>query len=153
MGHRASRPAPTPHDDDDDGDGDADGDDDDDDGDDDDDDGENDGDDGDGGGDDDGDSDGDDGVDDEGDNDGDDVIGEHLLTVLLIDRVAHLARIRLTFFHCKSTTVSMSWLCWWNKKSKTDGIYFSKFTFDYISRFNLVHCGTPGWLQGDTLRE
>jgi hypothetical protein len=102
------------------------------------------------GGDNDGDNDGDDGVNDEGDDDGDDVIGEHLLTVLLIDRVAHLARIRLTFFNCKSTTVSMSW---WNKKSKTEGIYFSKFTFDYISRLNLVHCGTPGWLQGDTVRE
>ena len=99
------------------------------------------------------DEDGDDGVDDDGDNDSDDVIEEHLLTVLLVDRVAHLARIRLTFFHCKSTTVSMCWLCWWNKNSKTEGINFSKITFDCISRLNLVHCGTPGWQQGDTLRE
>ena len=110
-------------------------------------------------GDDDGDNDGDDGGDDDGDYYGDyygdDGIGSgrHLLTVLLVDRVAHLARIRLTFFHCKSTTVSMCWLCWWNKNSKTEGINFSKITFDCISRLNLVHCGTPGWQQGDTLRE
>ena len=70
-------------------------------------------DDGDNDGDDYGDNDDDDGGDDgDGDNDGDDVIGRHLLTVLLVNRVAHLARIRLTFFHCKSKTVSMSWLCW-----------------------------------------
>ena len=67
-------------------------------------------------GDDDGDNDGDDGGDDDGDYYGDyygdDGIGSgrHLLTVLLVDRVAHLARIRLTFFHCKSATMSMSWL-------------------------------------------